>query len=501
MRIPSRSSGDGSHSVSPSSRRLAEQDVGRLQVAVDDPGGVGGVRPPGRASRPARPPPAGASGVPASRSARLPPGTELQGEVRPARRARRPRTPGRCSGAAAGRPPRPRPGTGPASSGSARPRPRIILRATTRFSPDLAGLVDDPHPAAAEFARGSRTPGATATSAARPARATAPGVERANRARYDSSRSRYCGYPAATSSNAQPRVEPPAELVLGGDQVGGRLVRRQFREPGQVVARPGRLPGLDPELQVDVDELDQEPVVGRVGPVQVLLQGRIAAGQPVLLEPADQVFVFRVARVGPVSRAVGRTDRDGQVYGLGPIGRAARGRECGPADRARDRAPAIGSRVPLTGVPVVPPGACHVGGHTNLPPADCRNPGRRRPHECGRPDIRCNRDEVHNDTSDKGRGARPSRTGIPTITGVSVTSVVQDVVAATGSAASVGAVPPCSDAAGRSRCRAPAPAGGNPAHGSTAPAAFDTPRPSGARAVGRKESMQPRAPRAAPDGP
>ena len=107
-----------------------QQDVGRLQVAVDDAPVVGGVRRPGPAARPAAAASRAGSGVPA----------ELR---RPG--CRRGRTPGRGTAAAvgladlvdlddvrvaaAGRPPRPPAGTG---ARRAWPPARIIFRATSR---------------------------------------------------------------------------------------------------------------------------------------------------------------------------------------------------------------------------------------------------------------------------------------------------------------------------------------------------------------------------------
>ena len=61
------------------------------------------------------------------------------------------------------------------------------------------------------------------------------------------------------------RVERKARLVsapkveLRSDQVGGDVeVGGQLRIAGKIVGRPRRLAGLDPELQVDLSQLDQE---------------------------------------------------------------------------------------------------------------------------------------------------------------------------------------------------------------------------------------------------
>ena len=129
-----------------------EQDVGRLQVAVDDARARGpraiaraSVRRPAAAASPA------ASGVPASLPARLPPSHVLQREERQAVvladlvdlhdvRVLQPGDRLRL-GAEAGSWSRPRRGCRPGSSSGR----------TRRFRPDLPGLVDDAHAAAAQL--------------------------------------------------------------------------------------------------------------------------------------------------------------------------------------------------------------------------------------------------------------------------------------------------------------------------------------------------------------
>ena len=122
-----------------------EQDVGRLQVAVEDAraGGRGGR--PGRRVATSRAAARGSCRGRAARRGEAAAVDQLHAEVVAGRRARRPRRSARCSGGR-GRP------TASASlrnrsiSAGSRARPdRIIFKATSRSRLDLPGPVDDPH--------------------------------------------------------------------------------------------------------------------------------------------------------------------------------------------------------------------------------------------------------------------------------------------------------------------------------------------------------------------
>ena len=131
-----------------------EQDVGRLQVAVDDAARRGrACIAPASVSHQRPPPRAAAAACRASLPVEAAAGAELQREERPAVvladlvdlhdvRVLQPGDRLRL-----GR------GSGPARPPPAWPPARIIFSATTRFSAALPGLVDDAHAAAAQLAQ------------------------------------------------------------------------------------------------------------------------------------------------------------------------------------------------------------------------------------------------------------------------------------------------------------------------------------------------------------
>ena len=101
---------------------------------------------------------AGGCGVPSSLVGQAAAVDRTPARRRAGRRARRPRRSAQCWGAAAGPPPRPRCWKRASSSAPAWPPARIIFRATTRFSREVPGLVDDAHAAPAQLAPASRNP-------------------------------------------------------------------------------------------------------------------------------------------------------------------------------------------------------------------------------------------------------------------------------------------------------------------------------------------------------
>ena len=126
-----------------------EEDVGRLQVAVDDAALVGEMDGPGQrlhqlaAAGPAAAPPSAVG--PGCRPRRIP------ARNRAGRRARRLRRSARCSGAAAARPPRPRCGSGPARCGAGVSAGQDHLQGDQALQLDVPGLVDHAHAAAAQL--------------------------------------------------------------------------------------------------------------------------------------------------------------------------------------------------------------------------------------------------------------------------------------------------------------------------------------------------------------
>ena len=112
---------------------------------------AGGPRPsPGPASRPAGRP-SGSQGVPSSLCVQAAAVAGIPARSRAARPLRRCRRPGRCSDAAAGRPPRPRRGSG-AAAGAAWLAGQDHLERDQAIEAELPGLVDDAHAAAAQLA-------------------------------------------------------------------------------------------------------------------------------------------------------------------------------------------------------------------------------------------------------------------------------------------------------------------------------------------------------------
>jgi hypothetical protein len=67
----------------------------------------------------------------------------------------------------------------------------------------------------------------------------------------------------------------------------------EHREPPQVLLDPHVLPGADPELQVDVDELDEQPRLVRGVRPDERLDVRPPAGVPGVLELADDGLADR----------------------------------------------------------------------------------------------------------------------------------------------------------------------------------------------------------------
>ena len=132
---------------------VGQQDVGRLQVAVDDAAARGPRASPAPASRTSAAASRGGSGVPSSLLVQAAAVAELQREERQAVVLADLVDLHDVRVLQAGRRPRPRCGSGPGRSAPAWPPARIIFRATTRFRPTLPGLVDDAHAAAAQLAQ------------------------------------------------------------------------------------------------------------------------------------------------------------------------------------------------------------------------------------------------------------------------------------------------------------------------------------------------------------
>jgi hypothetical protein len=81
-----------------------------------------------------------------------------------------------------------------------------------------------------------------------------------------------------------------AELVLGDNQLdGGGRFATHLGVALQVFFDPDGLPCLQPQLQVDVCQLDQNAATDRIAERQKIIDYRSRSPPPCILEPLDRV--------------------------------------------------------------------------------------------------------------------------------------------------------------------------------------------------------------------
>ena len=138
------------------------------------------------------------------------------------------------------------------------------LEGDDAVEPELPGLVDDAHAAAAQLPEDlvAGDLGEGPPSAGRPAIRHLPAVAlpvMVARATCSGSSPRYLGKRPRYSSSGEVGFATPAQPVLGGDQPEhGGAVAGQFRVAGQVLLDPGGFPGLEAQLQLGVHQLDEQ---------------------------------------------------------------------------------------------------------------------------------------------------------------------------------------------------------------------------------------------------
>src|SRR5262245_15745943 len=167
--------------------------------------------------------------------------------------------------------------------------------------PGIARLVDDAHAAAADLAddlvtryvRSLGQPGGrVATRVRRVVFGIRPPVEQ------DEQFVDVLGKALAILVDADGALVTAAQLVLGGDKIEDRAaLASQLRMLAQIRFDASGGPGLDAELEIDVNQLEQQDAPGRAVGAQKISDCGLVTTPPRLLERLDQSLAAGPRRI------------------------------------------------------------------------------------------------------------------------------------------------------------------------------------------------------------